>query len=179
MSQLESPAAGADRTKAPAVPVPTYEGDFVLDESLLLESGDVLVKPTLHYAVYGRLNARRDNAVLVCHALSGSAQVGTWWPELFTPGGLLSVETDYVLCINLFGSCYGSCTGPIFRWFRFETMSAHRRGCWSRWASGGCGWFSEGRSAACRRLNGQSCSPNGWSALPLLPSPRSRPWGWL
>jgi homoserine O-acetyltransferase len=111
MSQLESPAAGADRTKAPAVPVPTYEGDFVLDESLLLESGDVLVKPTLHYAVYGRLNARRDNAVLVCHALSGSAQVGTWWPELFTPGGLLSVETDYVLCINLFGSCYGS-TGP-------------------------------------------------------------------
>ncbi len=42
---------------------------------------------TLHYAVYGRLNAARDNAVLVCHALSGSALVGSWWPEIFAPGG--------------------------------------------------------------------------------------------
>jgi homoserine O-acetyltransferase len=111
MSQLESPAAGADGTTAPAVPVPTYEGDFVLDEALLLENGGALVKPTLHYAVYGRLNAARDNAVLVCHALSGSAQVGAWWPELFAPGGLLSLEADCVLCVNLLGSCYGS-TGP-------------------------------------------------------------------
>ena len=45
-------------------------------------------RPTLHYAVYGRLNAARDNAVLVCHALSGSALVGPWWPEVFAPGGV-------------------------------------------------------------------------------------------
>jgi homoserine O-acetyltransferase/O-succinyltransferase len=89
---------------------PTYEGDFVLDD-LLLESGRTLAKPTLHYAVYGRLNAARDNAVLVCHALSGSALVGSWWPEIFAPGGLLSLAHDFVICINLFGSCYGS-TGP-------------------------------------------------------------------
>jgi homoserine O-acetyltransferase len=44
--------------------------------------------PTLHYAVYGRLNAARDNAVLVCHALSGSALVGSWWPEIFAPGAV-------------------------------------------------------------------------------------------
>jgi len=61
--------------------------------------------------VYGRLNAARDNAVLVCHALSGSAQVGAWWPELLAPAGLLNLETDCVLCVNLLGSCYGS-TGP-------------------------------------------------------------------
>ena len=35
-----------------------------------------LLQPVLHYAVYGRLNAARDNAVLVCHALSGSALAG-------------------------------------------------------------------------------------------------------
>ena len=90
---------------------PTYEGDFVLDRHLLLESGRTLANPTLHYAVYGKLNAARDNAVLVCHALSGSALVGAWWPEIFAPGALLSLEHDSVICINLLGSCYGS-TGP-------------------------------------------------------------------
>jgi homoserine O-acetyltransferase/O-succinyltransferase len=90
---------------------PTYEGDFVLGEHLLLECGRTLISPTLHYAVYGRLNAARDNAVLVCHALSGSALVGSWWPEVFSPGAVLSLEHDFVICINMIGSCYGS-TGP-------------------------------------------------------------------
>jgi homoserine O-acetyltransferase len=93
------------------VPIPTYEGDFVLDEPLLLESGRALSNPTLHYAVYGRLNAARDNAVLICHALTGSALVGSWWPEIFAPGAVLSLEHDFVICINMLGSCYGS-TGP-------------------------------------------------------------------
>jgi homoserine O-acetyltransferase len=92
-------------------PVPTYEGDYVLNENLLLECGRSLAGITLHYAVYGKLNAARDNAVLVCHALSGSALVGEWWPEVFGPGALLSLEHDFVICINLLGSCYGS-TGP-------------------------------------------------------------------
>jgi homoserine O-acetyltransferase/O-succinyltransferase len=90
---------------------PTYEGDFVLEGSLPLECGHALICPTLHYAVYGRLNAAKNNAVLVCHALSGSARVGNWWPEIFSPGAVLSLEHDFVICINLLGSCYGS-TGP-------------------------------------------------------------------
>ena len=90
---------------------PTYEGDFVLSEPLPLECGRTLASPTLHYAVYGRLNAARDNAVLVCHALTGSALVGSWWPEIFAPGAVLSLEHDFVICINMLGSCYGS-TGP-------------------------------------------------------------------
>jgi len=103
---------GTDATKGGTQsPAPTYEGDFVLDEHLLLECGRTLAGPTLHYAVYGRLNTARDNAVLVCHALSGSAQVGAWWPEILAPGGLLSLENDCVICINMLGSCYGS-TGP-------------------------------------------------------------------
>ncbi|HTJ29377.1 MAG TPA: homoserine O-acetyltransferase [Acidobacteriaceae bacterium] len=129
-------------------PAPTYEGDFVLESHLALECGRTLVRPMLHYAVYGRLNAARDNAVLVCHALSGSALVGAWWPGLMqqvrksaplhgvselagedagrnagpsTPprsaqddrisGGIVNLETDCVICVNLLGSCYGS-TGP-------------------------------------------------------------------
>lgn len=104
------------RNEAPA---PTYEGDFVLEEHLLLECGRTLANPTLHYAVYGRLNAERENVVLVCHALSGSALVGTWWPELFgryggqngKPEGIVDLDRDCVICVNLLGSCYGS-TGP-------------------------------------------------------------------
>jgi homoserine O-acetyltransferase len=101
----EKPEAGARRL------VPTYEGDFVVEEHFLLESGRTLAGLTLHYAVYGRLNAARDNAVLVCHALSGSALVGEWWPEIFAPGAVLSLDHDFVICINMLGSCYGS-TGP-------------------------------------------------------------------
>jgi homoserine O-acetyltransferase len=102
--------SGPAPARSPALE-PTYEGDFVLDQHLLLESGRALAQATLHYAVYGRLNAARDNAVLICHALSGSARVGDWWPEIFAPGAVLSLDHDFVICINLLGSCYGS-TGP-------------------------------------------------------------------
>ncbi len=112
MNEPGRPASGTDAPPGrPTIPEPTYEGDFVLDEPLLLDCGRVLAVATLHYAVYGRLDAARDNAVLVCHALSGSAQVGSWWPELFAPGGMLSLQRDFVICINMLGSCYGS-TGP-------------------------------------------------------------------
>lgn len=103
-------SAGTEVVRA-QIPTPTYEGDFVLSDHFLLECGRALAGLTLHYAVYGRLNAARDNAVLVCHALSGSALVGAWWPEVFAPGAVLSLKHDFVICINLLGSCYGS-TGP-------------------------------------------------------------------
>jgi len=112
MSEAQSPAPGTEAPPAKVqIPEPTYEGDFVLDVPLLLDCGRRLAGVTLHYAVYGRLNAARDNAVLVCHALSGSALVGSWWPEVFAPGAVLSLEHDFVICINMLGSCYGS-TGP-------------------------------------------------------------------
>ena len=100
-----NPAGGAETTPPAGIsaPQPTYEGDFVLDEHLLLDCGRTLANPTLHYAVYGGLNAARDNAVLVCHALSGSARVGDWWPEIFASDGLLHLESDCVLCVNLLG----------------------------------------------------------------------------
>ena len=111
MSLVTEARLGTAAPRGAAVLSPTYEGDFVLDEHLLLECGRSLARPTLHYAVYGRLNAARDNAVLVCHALSGSALVGAWWPEILAPGGVLSLDHDFVICVNMLGSCYGS-TGP-------------------------------------------------------------------
>ena len=98
------------RTGTSAEPVAS-KGAAGRSKLLVLECGRTLANPTLHYAVYGRLNAARDNAVLVCHALTGSALVGSWWPEIFAPGAVLSLDHDFVICINMLGSCYGS-TGP-------------------------------------------------------------------
>ncbi len=93
--------------------LPTYEDDFVFaeEEPFALESGGSLQPVKLHYAVYGHLNEKRDNAILVCHALSGSARAGDWWPQLFGADGVFDLSRDCIVCANIIGSCYGS-TGP-------------------------------------------------------------------
>ena len=90
---------------------PTREGDVILAHGapFRLEAGGALQPVSIRYAVYGELNERRDNAVLVCHALSGSARVADWWPEMF--GSVFDLSRDCVICTNILGSCYGS-TGP-------------------------------------------------------------------
>ena len=92
-------------------PQPTREGDctFAHGSPFRLEGGGALQPVSIRYAVYGDLNERRDNAVLVCHALSGSARVGDWWPEMF--GKVFDLSRDCVICTNVLGSCYGS-SGP-------------------------------------------------------------------
>lgn len=92
---------------------PTFEGNhsFAAAQSLRLGSGELLQPVTLRYARYGTLNRERDNAILVCHALSGSARVADWWPEMFGPGGIFDISRYCVIGINVLGSCYGS-TGP-------------------------------------------------------------------
>ncbi|HJQ31925.1 MAG TPA: homoserine O-acetyltransferase [Pyrinomonadaceae bacterium] len=91
---------------------PTYEADCTVggNEPFRVSGGEL--RPlTLRYATYGTLNERRDNAVLVCHALSGSARVADWWPELFGEGKPFDTERHCVIGVNVVGSCYGS-TGP-------------------------------------------------------------------
>src|SRR6185295_9698701 len=72
----------------------------------------VLQPVTLRYALYGELNKARDNALLVCHALSGSARVADWWPQLIGPGQTFDTDHYCIIGINAIGSCYGS-TGPL------------------------------------------------------------------
>src|SRR5882724_8896505 len=92
---------------------PTVEGDctFGTDEPFRLNSGDRLQSGTLRYALYGELNETHDNALLVCHALSGSARVADWWPQLVGPGQPFDTTRYCVIGVNAIGSCYGS-TGP-------------------------------------------------------------------
>jgi homoserine O-acetyltransferase len=67
---------------------------------------------TVGYREWGRLAPAGDNAVVVCHALTGNADADAWWAKLFGPGRALDLEKDYVLCSNILGSCYGT-TGPL------------------------------------------------------------------
>jgi homoserine O-acetyltransferase len=92
---------------------PDFEGDFTSASGVPfeLEAGGKLQPLTLRYARYGAVNARRDNVVLVCHALSGSARVAEWWPEMFAPEGPFDLEKYCIIGVNVLGSCYGS-TGP-------------------------------------------------------------------
>lgn len=91
------------------------------DEPLHLASGAVLDSYTLAIETYGKLNAERSNAVLVCHALNASHHVaGTyadnpkstgWWDNMIGPGKPLDTNRYFVIGINNLGSCFGS-TGP-------------------------------------------------------------------
>lgn len=92
---------------------------FALPGPLPLELGEELQGVTVTYETYGRLNEARDNAVLICHALSGDSHVARhtadddpgWWDLVVGPG--LSIDTDryFVICANALGGCRGT-TGP-------------------------------------------------------------------
>jgi homoserine O-acetyltransferase/O-succinyltransferase len=89
-------------------------------QALALRSGAALADYRLAYETYGRLNAERSNAVLVCHALNASHHVAGldttgregWWDNLVGPGKPLDTERFFVIGVNNPGSCFGS-TGPM------------------------------------------------------------------
>ncbi len=86
------------------------------------ESGESIPELEVAYEAYGEFDG--DNAVLICHALTGSQHVaGThesaatagqaraWWDDIVGPGKAIDTTEYYVLCANVPGSCYGT-TGP-------------------------------------------------------------------
>lgn len=84
---------------------------LVLDQPFVLESGEVLPEVVIAYRSWGRLSPAADNAVIVCHALTGSADADDWWGALFGPGRSLDPGRDFIVCANVLGGCYGT-TGP-------------------------------------------------------------------
>ena len=89
-------------------------------DALTLKSGRKLGPITLAYETYGQLNAEKSNAVLICHALSGSAHAAGfhegedargWWDGMIGPGKAFDTNHYFVVCSNVIGGCAGS-TGP-------------------------------------------------------------------
>jgi homoserine O-acetyltransferase len=86
-----------------------------------IQSGFTFDRVEVSYQTLGKLSARRDNAILVCHALSGTAQVAGlqsdtgrpgWWDFHVGPGKAIDTTKFFVICSNVLGGCDGT-TGPI------------------------------------------------------------------
>ena len=94
---------------------------FKSSNSLRLKSGKLLKEYSLVYETYGKLNAKRNNAVLVCHALSGNHHLAGkysskdkhpgWWDNLIGPNKPLDTNKFFVIGINNLGGSDGS-SGP-------------------------------------------------------------------
>ena len=77
--------------------------------SFTLESGVTLKNVPVAFKTYGSLSLEGDNAMVICHALTGSADVGDWWgPMLGENGKAFDTTRFFVVCFNSLGSPYGS-----------------------------------------------------------------------
>ena len=91
------------------------------DGGLTLSNGEKLSPVTIAYETYGTLNREKSNAVLINHALSGSAHAAGyhstddanpgWWDLYIGPGKAFDTNTYFIICSNVIGGCSGS-TGP-------------------------------------------------------------------
>lgn len=82
-----------------------------LSQPLALESNVQLPEVEIAYTTLGTLNARKDNVVWVCHALTANSNPLEWWPGLVGEGNFINPEKHFIVCANMLGSCYGT-TGP-------------------------------------------------------------------
>jgi homoserine O-acetyltransferase len=123
-----------DRPSAPTRPVPATgawkPGDPVgarrfvplgTSHPFALEGGGALRNISIAYETWGQLSPTGDNAVLVCHALTGDSHAAGrsgeghgavgWWDEVIGPGRALDTDRYFVVCCNVLGGCQGT-TGP-------------------------------------------------------------------
>ncbi|KAI1362996.1 homoserine O-acetyltransferase [Xylaria arbuscula] len=77
--------------------------------SFTLESGVTLHNLPLAYTTRGKLSADADNVMVICHALTGSADVSDWWgPLMGGPGRVFDTSRFFIVCMNSLGSPYGT-----------------------------------------------------------------------
>lgn len=85
-----------------------------LNQSFITEAGLELINPQIVYRSWGTLNSKKDNVVLICHALTGNADADDWWGGLLGKGSPIDPDKHFIICPNILGSCYGT-TGPTSR----------------------------------------------------------------
>ncbi|MCE0742966.1 homoserine O-acetyltransferase [Acetobacter sicerae] len=92
----------------------------VFPEGVALDCGSVLAPVEIAYRTYGTLSPERNNAILICHALTGDQYVAEtqpvtgkpgWWGRMVGPGKPIDTDRFFVICSNVLGGCMGS-TGP-------------------------------------------------------------------
>ena len=98
-----------------------------------LDSGFNLKDFQIAFKTFGNLNANKDNAILICHALTGDQYVsGTnpitkkdgWWSRMVGVNKPIDTNKYYVICSNVIGGCAGT-TGP--KEINFQTNVSYGR----------------------------------------------------
>ena len=103
------------RSAAPLAHARTHR----LSEPLALAMGGSLEGVEIAFETWGELSPARDNAILVCHALSGDSHAARhddlddpgWWEVVVGPGKAVDTSRFFVVCANVLGGCRGT-TGP-------------------------------------------------------------------
>lgn len=154
---------------------------FTSNAPFELECGGVLPSLRVAYTTYGTLNSTRDNVIWVCHALTASSDVASWWPDTVVDGGFLDPAQWFVVCANKLGSPYGSSSpadgnwGDNFATFRDIThanqlLAAHL----------GIGRIAKligGSTGGMQAMEWAYTEPNRFGALILIATlPRSTAW---
>jgi len=90
---------------------------ITVSEPLKLDCGQTIKDFPIAYETYGKLNERKNNAILIFHALTGDQFVaGTnpvtnkdgWWNTAVGPGKAVDTEKYFIICANVLGGCMGS-----------------------------------------------------------------------
>ncbi|CAK5274319.1 unnamed protein product [Mycena citricolor] len=92
--------------------IPLIEQDICVVPSFTLDCGTELKDAPVAYKTWGRLNETRDNVMVICHALTGSADVEDWWGPLMGRNKAFDPSRYFIFCANTMGSPYGSAS-PI------------------------------------------------------------------
>merc|ERR1719446_1920391 len=87
------------------------DGSTAVVINFKLESGQVLPKVENRYRTWGTLNSAGSNALVICHALTGNANLESWWGSFLGKGKPFDTSKYWVFCANVLGGCYGT-SGP-------------------------------------------------------------------
>lgn len=118
---IETPVMIPPEERSVGIVTTQFMNLFEPPNELVLAGGERLGPIRVAYETYGQLTPQRDNAIFVCHALTGDAHVAGkhaadsrksgWWDELVGPGKGLDTNRYFVICANVLGGCQGT-TGP-------------------------------------------------------------------
>tara|TARA_Y100000590_G_scaffold412524_1_gene507577 strand:+ start:361 stop:1476 length:1116 start_codon:yes stop_codon:yes gene_type:complete len=90
---------------------------IIIEKPLKLDCGEIVEKYPLAYETYGKLNDKKDNAILAFHALTGDQFVSAenpitkkngWWSYVVGPSKPIDTDKFFVICANVIGGCMGS-----------------------------------------------------------------------
>jgi homoserine O-acetyltransferase len=91
---------------------PTFEHrQFCSIGPMQCEFGGTIDAVTVAYETWGTLSSNKDNAVLICHALSGDSHAVGWWDRMVGEGKPIDTTKYFVIGTNCLGGCQGT-TGP-------------------------------------------------------------------